>query len=493
MYVARLAVLTRVAAFVLISLSPLIGWVAFGPVEPYGRPYRQLPNLAALIEGQPGTFATLGDAALERSVVTRMAISLKNTVNYKLRQVDTDTVISGHGKWLFYKGDFWDGKCLDAATLSRLLAQVDAFADMGKVAGLEVIVAVSPDKSWIYPENLPSYFRRYWSCKTKSSALWRRLAKTQVPSLVDHGVPLLTAKNKGDTARLFFYTDSHWTPYGAALGFRQLLKVAFPSAPVDAAPLHVRGIDYRNTDMGNRMLLLRGLEPYRQIYDGVANAVRDEARTVVVLDSFYALLLDQISHVFRNSVVIPNNREDLFAKSLVSADRLIIATVERSFFIHLSSIAFRPTGSLVQSILARNTEAAKGCTNFAKAFPTGIVSNEATSPPSASSSIAPEKHTSEIIHVADTPPGASSCLRLNLKDWRSGPVEVFLPRKMKGGMFEPGRSAVYQPTASGAVALVLPDNVQGRYIKIEVDGNAGISSIELGERTRLVRPAPIGP
>jgi hypothetical protein len=178
--VTSLPVLVRIVAFVVICVAPVIAWTVFGTVDPYGRPHPRFPYVNGLLEGR--AFDALGHAALERSIATRTAIWLKNNFDYKvLHQVNTELIVSGREDWLFYKEEFWGGKCLQADEFRALLAQVDVMTDMAKAAGLDLIMSVSPDKSWIYPEKLAPQSHRYWKCKSDNSALWRKLAGTEAP------------------------------------------------------------------------------------------------------------------------------------------------------------------------------------------------------------------------------------------------------------------------------------------------------------------------
>jgi hypothetical protein len=480
--VTSLPVLVRIVAFVVICVAPVIAWTVFGTVDPYGRPHPRFPYVNGLLEGR--AFDALGHAALERSIATRTAIWLKNNFDYKvLHQVNTELIVSGRDDWLFYKEEFWDAKCLQADKLRALLAQVDIMTDIAKAAGLDLIVSVSPDKSWIYPEKLAPQFHRYWKCKSDNSALWRKLAGTEAPRLIDHGVPLLAAKSKGATSKLYFYTDTHWTPYGAALGFRDLLKAIFPSAPVAAAPLQTRGTSYHKADMGNFILLLEDQEPVDEIDDGIASVVRDEAKTIFIHDSFYASLTRQMSQVFPNSMDYGYQDKKSYARAILMADRLIINSVERSFFMRLKSGDLNPSSDVAQAILERNSKAAEACVNF-KPIEVGVGNQDG-------SQVATLDHGQAAGEpIQPRVPRFSPCLKLELKGGR-GRLEVFLPEKGRNAdVFEPGRSAVYERTNTDIVAMVLPDYVRGRMIKIVPSGDVRISSAEFGDRRATTAANP---
>src|SRR4029079_13362060 len=171
---SSLALHVRILGFVIIALSPIAVWLVYGSVAPYGQQqHTDFPPAIDLVGGRIGAFDNLGQATLERSAATLTAILLKNLVSYQFCVVDTDKIISGKNGWLFYKPEFWEGKCLKREKVKRTLAHVDVLTGMAQAAGLDMIVSVSPDKSSIYPDMLAPYYRQYWHCKERSAALWR--------------------------------------------------------------------------------------------------------------------------------------------------------------------------------------------------------------------------------------------------------------------------------------------------------------------------------
>ena len=56
----------------------------FGSVEGYGRTQTEFPPLGKILLGKKGRFDQLGDAVLERSIVQRSAVQLRNWVSYRL-------------------------------------------------------------------------------------------------------------------------------------------------------------------------------------------------------------------------------------------------------------------------------------------------------------------------------------------------------------------------------------------------------------------------
>jgi hypothetical protein len=263
------------------------------------------------------------------------------------------------------------------------------------------------------------------------------------------------------------------------------LKAIFPSAPVEAAPLQTRGTSYHKADMGNFILLLKDQEPVDEIDDGIASVVRDEAKTIFIHDSFYASLTRQMSQVFPNSMDYGYQDKKSYARAILTADRLIINSVERSFFVRLKSGDLSPSSDVAQAILARNSKAAEACVNFKPIEAGRLLDRElGDQDGSQAATIASGRAAGEpiLLRVPQAQPGFSPCLKLELRG-RGGRLEVFLPEKdQSADVFEPGRSAVYERTDTGIVAMVLPDYVQGRMIKIVPSGDVRISSAEFGER-----------
>ena len=466
----------RILTFGLICVAPIVSWVAFGTVDPYGNPHPSFPGAIQLVKGESSAFDALGSAALRRSPVTPLAISLKNTVfDRVLHRIDTESVISGRYDWLFYKEDFWGASCVPPGEFLRPLAEIDALTEMANAAGLAMVVSVSPDKSTIYPEKLLSTDRRYWNCKRENGRLWRRLAASEAPLIVDHAVPLLSAKTEQPRRGLFFRGDTHWTPYGAALGLRQLLKAMFPEKPIDTARLAVTGMSYRQVDMRNRILLEYGEEPVETIDDGIAEVVQDRAKTLILIDSFYGLFItDRLARVFPNSDIV-NYAEGIdgeaIGKAIDAADRLIINSVERLFFWRsrqggrLSS-----TGVIGLAILSRNAKAAEACTY------------------ADTESDAPLAGATASIDIPRPAADKQVCLQIKLLGWGSGNVRVTLPsRDTSANACRSLRSIFYAPNSSGTLKLVLPDSTKGRSIIIELPPDTNGASFALGERASATR------
>jgi hypothetical protein len=335
--VSRLFSIAKIAAFVAIAVAPLAALAIFGAASPYGqKPLAAFPTLASVATGKTGSLDNFGRAVLDRSPATELAILIKNLAGYRATNyVDTNTIVSGLDGWLFFKEEF---ACLDAKQLAAGLQQIDSMIQVAKASGLELIVGISPDKGSIYPEKLHPLAHRYWSCKLQNSHLWRSLL-AQHPDILDHAVPILAEKERDPKAKLYFYTDTHWTPYGAAWAFRQLIDAASGHRGGIALPDPHRTGEMleRPTDMANQMLLLPGAEAYDKIDMSVEGDLARVAnapmrKTIVLHDSFYYVLRDSLAMNFPGIRFYHLESEIAqYSPVLEDADRIVVNSVERAF------------------------------------------------------------------------------------------------------------------------------------------------------------------
>ena len=64
-------------------------------------------------------------------------------------------------------------------------------------------------------------------------------------------------------------------------------------------------------------------------------------------------------------------------------------------------------------------------------------------------------------------------------------VKLVLPTRGQADASQSYRSALFNPTESGIVTMVLPDNVKGCSVRLELPRDAELVSLALGERQRL--------
>lgn len=462
----------KIAVFALFLLAPVAMLLPFGGITSYGRAQTEFPPVVKLLLGKKGRFDKFGDAVLERSVVQRLAIELRNFVSYSLVGfVDNERLVSGADDWLFYRPEFNGGRCLDEDQTVPRLRGMAVLMDIGRAAGIDMVMAMAPDKSTVYPEKLNPAMRGYWRCRVENSAAIRRLIKKELPGLIDHAEPLLAEKMRHPEIALYYRTDTHWTPYGGAIALRQLLAAVYPEARIPAPRLSAV-VASEKTDLA-RMLLL-SIEEHGPMAEpllarDIGNVPGDQPapQTLIIHDSFYQAIAQQIYEAFPEPVKLLSFSQDnrLRADGL-PADRLIISAIERKFVTREGDV-LGWDGDVAIAIVNRNMQRAQDCGDFM-----------------AADAAAPGAKTIAVRAVAA---GNLPCLRLSVAAKKRAMLKIALPDP-ETGAFESGRMLEYQ-LARGAqtVAFVLPSYAAGAKIRISLE-KAALSAIEVGE-IRAARPA----
>ena len=458
--------LIKIALFALFLAAPVAVLLLFGPADSYGRPQTRFPSVVKVLLGKQGRFDQFGDAVLERSDVRRLAIQLRNWTSYRIVGfVDTEHVVSGNHGWLFYRGDFAGGRCLDKEKTAEALRGLAVLVDLAQAAGIDMIVSLSPDKSTIYPEALNPIIRGYWKCRIENIAALRHIIGREVPIIIDHAAPLLAEKARNPDEPLYFATDTHWTPFGSALALRQLLAAAYPDAqmppprPTGSRPAH-------STDL-SRLLLLPTTEEAVTVEplgpDDLGSAVGGR-QTLIVHDSFYGSLRPQLQSLFSPAVLHNFNDKDDVGADAMAAERIIVNAVERTLLMRLKR-NLSGEAALPRAIVARNQRRAEGCVSFSA----GAIGEAAMA-----------AEMGQLIAVRALPSGRLPCIRLSLSGDDPATLHLALPRP-DDGTFEPGRAVTYT-LAPGArtVALVLPAYTAGSSVQVSLEG-AALSTVEIGE------------
>jgi hypothetical protein len=457
----------KIALFVLFALAPVASLLVFGAVEGYGRAQTEFPALGKVLRGKKGRFDQFGDAVLERSIVQKMAIQVRNWTGYRLVGfVDNEGLVSGNDGWLFYGAEFNKGRCIDEQDTARRLRIVAAVLDIGRAAGIDMVFSMSPNKSTIYPEALNATVRGYWRCRIESIAALRRLIRRELPGLIDHTEPLLAEKMRHPDIPLYFKTDSHWTRYGGVIAVRQLLAAIYPDADIPPARWSGATADKR-TDLAT-MLLLPIIEqgPVAEpllARDLALPGDRAAVDTLIVHDSFYLRIRPEILDAFPDPVtmVILNGRVPIPADGL-SADRVIINIVERKFLLDRDLLTWDE--DLPIAVLKRNMRRARDCGAF----------------DAAGAATGSEKSDRRAVAIRAVAPGHLPCLRLSVTAKKRADLEIALPNP-ETGVFEPGRTLEHRINrGTQTIALVLPAYAAGSSIEVAI-GDATISAIEVGE------------
>lgn len=466
----------KIALFILFLLAPAATLLSVGAVEGYGRVQTEFPPLDKVLLGKKGRFDQFGDAVLERSVVQRLAVRLRNWVGYRLVGfVDNERLVSGNDGWLFYRPEFTDGRCLDEDQISTRLRAFAVLMDVGRAAGIDMVMTMSPDKSTIYPEALNSTIRGYWRCRTENSATLRRLIGQELPGLIDHAEALLAEKARRPDIQLYYETDTHWTQYGGAIALRQLLAALHPDARIPAPRLSA-ATTTRKTDLA-RMLLLSIEEQGPQAEPLLARDIafptgdRPAIQTLIVHDSFYGAIGQQIRDALPvPAALLPFSEDDRLRADGLSADRLVINAIERKFVTREGNLLAWDSDVAV-AIVNRNIQRAQDCGAFGSVDAAG----------------AGDAANARDVAIRPVASGHLPCLRLSVTAKKRAALEVALPDP-ETGAFEPGRTLEYRiAPGSRTIALILPGYAAASNVRVSLDATA-VSAVEVGE---IPQPPPL--
>ncbi|MEV7693169.1 hypothetical protein AB0N73_07530 [Microbacterium sp. NPDC089189] len=136
-----------------------------------------------------------------------------------------DEYIVGPNGWLFWS-DFMESYAsqavgrahLDAQEIQRWIDYLTSVRDGLAADGIEFIVVVPPSTSSVYPEELPE-----WMQDLRGPTIMDQLldSSSDLP-IVDMRTPLRDAK--GAEHPIYSASNSHWTPYGAYVGWQQIAE-----------------------------------------------------------------------------------------------------------------------------------------------------------------------------------------------------------------------------------------------------------------------------
>jgi len=457
----------KIALFILFLLAPVATLLAFGAVDDYGRAQTRFPPLGKVLLGKKDRFDQFGNAVLERSIMQRLAVQVRSWASYRIVGfVDNGHLFSGNDGWLFHRWEFNRGRCIDERDIAQRLRVVAAVIDIGRAAGIDMVFSMSPDKSTIYPEALNATVRGYWKCRAGNIAALRRLIARELPDLIDHTEPLRAEKARHPDIPIYFRTDTHWTRYGGTVALRQLLAALYPDAQIP--PARWSGATAgRKTDLAKMLLLpIEEQGPVAEpllARDLALPGDRAAIETLIIHDSFYLMIQPEIRDAFPDPVTtLIFNQSGRVRANRLTADRLIINTVERRFLLDRDLMTWDE--DIPMAIMVRNMRRAQDCGAFDAAGAVG----------------GGEEPTPRAVAIRAVASGHLPCLRLSVTARAPADLVIALPDP-ETGAFEPGRTLEHRvKPGSQTIAFVLPGYTAESGIQVSLD-DAAVSAIEVGE------------
>jgi len=166
----------------------------------------------------------------EEFPIKRLGTNLWAALDFKLFNEGRPGVVLGKDQWLYTDEEF-DAVANGEQNEADNLAIIQGVRDALKAQGTQLVLAIIPAKTRLYPEHIGD---------TKPASLHTDLyqqfhAQAAQAGLVapDLLAPLQGAKQHG---QVFLRTDTHWTPMGAEVVAQQLGAVVAQQTPLSGEP-----------------------------------------------------------------------------------------------------------------------------------------------------------------------------------------------------------------------------------------------------------------
>ncbi len=235
------------ASFVVATIgalwAPIVRWnrgaVSLMAEKRAARPWPKAPRTRAAVRAWP--------AAVEAFVQDRIGLRDASVRAYNrfsfcvLRTSPLPAVVRGRHGWLFFRAleesadamaDARRSQPLGPRKLNALVEMILARQRLVSSWGGRYLFVVAPNKSSIYPEELPAAMTPLGRGKPLDQ-LDARLTPAPTGALLDLTPALLAAKGR---AELYHRTDSHWNQIGALQGLVAIMKVLRQDHPGLSVP-----------------------------------------------------------------------------------------------------------------------------------------------------------------------------------------------------------------------------------------------------------------
>jgi alginate O-acetyltransferase complex protein AlgJ len=166
----------------------------------------------------------------EEFPIKRLGTNLWAALDYKLFNEGRPGVVLGKDQWLYTDEEF-DAVANGEQNEADNLAIIQGVRDALKAQGTELVLAIIPAKTRLYPEHIGD---------TKPSTLHTDLYQQFHAQAAQAGIfapdllgPLQGAKQNG---QVFLRTDTHWTPMGAEVAAQQLSAAIAQKTPLSGEP-----------------------------------------------------------------------------------------------------------------------------------------------------------------------------------------------------------------------------------------------------------------
>lgn len=342
--------LTALAFVVLISAPMLLHLTRAGPAESTveNRRLSPAPALSDALTNWNGLPEEVNAWMRDHFGLRRTYLKIGFQLDKVLRSSASFKAVRGDEGWIF--NTLNGALALHRGLLPFSEGEADRWLDglvqvqqATESSGAIFIAMIAPNKHTVYPEFLSAYPKQA-AGETRLDEVLRRGEARGLP-ILDPREVLQTAKAQG--AKVYYKTDSHWTEFGAYLGFTQIQGalnaggISVPAIPADAL--------IQSTDDAFRGDLYGLLGEENGAPETVQTITIDQAQigpkagsVLLIGDSFSNLLIKFLEATFE-TVVFTDNRSgepDLTAIRDGQYDVVIYQVVERYL-----SRAFKPVAA----------------------------------------------------------------------------------------------------------------------------------------------------
>ncbi len=172
-------------------------------------------------------------------------IHLNNRIRFSLFGVSSvKKVLVGKDRWLFYTGnevvdDYRGVNQISLGELEHWRRVLEAKRNWLASQGISYVFVVAPNKHSIYPEYLPNGIRQVRESSPVDQIVKYLAANSDVTFLDLRGT-LIERKDEG---LLYYPTDTHWTAFGAFMGYEKIIAEVAKDYPL-VIPLELADLKY---------------------------------------------------------------------------------------------------------------------------------------------------------------------------------------------------------------------------------------------------------
>lgn len=141
-------------------------------------------------------------------------------------KVNYPVVVQGKNDWLYLGSDV-SSTCEPSRTVADTLDRATRLATAVERSGRKFVLMVAPDKTTIWPRDLPDSYLGKGCSEARKAEFWTALRATPPPGTVDLRA-LLEAKQQADGAPIYRQTDTHWGEAGSVVYTRALADAVQP-------------------------------------------------------------------------------------------------------------------------------------------------------------------------------------------------------------------------------------------------------------------------